>query len=547
MNITGNIVDLHAGTVFGGTLVVHGGRIAEIRNTGEPCHDTFLMPGFVDAHVHIESSMLPPPEFARLALPHGTVAVVTDPHEIGNVLGIEGVRYMQEAASHTPLKCYFGAPSCVPATPFETAGATISLDDVRTLLDDPHILYLSEVMNYPGVLNGDPDMMAKIQAAHDRGKRVDGHAPGLRGEEVRRYAAAGITTDHECFTLEEALDKIACGMKIAIREGSAARNLDALMPLLSSHPEHCFLCTDDSHPDTLLEGHIDTIARRAINAGHAPMNVLRAACANPVLHYGLDVGLLRVGDPADFIEVDDLANLRVLRTFIGGTCVAEVGATRLPFIELEQVNHFQCSPKHPEDFRVAAEDALLRVIEARDGQLVTGEIHLPPHVEKGWAIADPARDILKLAVVNRYADAPPAVAFIRNFGLTRGAIAASVAHDSHNILAVAADDVSLTRAVNAVIEMHGGLTVVNGDTLHRLPLPIAGLMSHEEGHLVAERYQELTAGARALGATLEAPFMTLSFMALLVIPDLKLSDLGLFSGSAFTFVEPWLPRSSPAR
>jgi adenine deaminase len=534
----GNVVDLVRGTVGPATVLVRDGRIAEvIPEPGALC-SSFLLPGFVDAHVHVESSMLPPPEFGRTVLAHGTVAAVADPHEIANVLGIEGVRLMLDAAELSPLHLFFGAPSCVPATSFETAGAVIDASGVGELLDDPRVKHLGEVMNWPGVLAGDPEVLAKIDAARRRGKRVDGHAPCLRGETVRRLAAAGIGTDHESVSLTEALDKLEAGIRIAIREGSAAKNLDELLPLLDSHPDECFLCTDDAHPDDLCRGHIDRLVRRAVAAGVEPLRVLRAASMNPVCYYGLSVGLLQPGDPADFIEVRDLRDFELLRTVVGGRVVAEAGKTLLQEAPVPEANRFAAAPQRLDALQVAPRGSTLRVIEAREGQLVTGQGWAEARVRDGNAVSDPEHDVLKMAVVNRYAEAPPAVAFVRGFGLRRGAIASSVAHDSHNIVAVGASDEELCRAIDAVVEKRGGLALAEGAGFTSvLPLPLAGLMSGREAAEVAADYARLTGRARDLGATLRAPFMTLSFLALLVIPDLKLSDRGLFSGQSFRFVD----------
>ncbi len=534
--IAGHVVLLDQRRIEPAEVVVRDGRIAavEARRASE-VPSVYLLPGFVDAHVHVESSLLPPPEFARLAVVHGTVATVSDPHEIANVLGVEGVRYMLRTGAMVPFIFWFGAPSCVPATHFETAGAELTAEDIRTLFEEG-VPYLSEMMNFPGVLEGDPEVMAKLELAHSYGRPVDGHAPGLRGEQARRYAAAGISTDHECFTLEEALDKVEAGMWILIREGSAARNFDALHPLLRLHPERCMFCTDDLHPDRLVEGHINGLVRRAIALGYDFWDVLRAACLHPVLHYGLPLGRLRPGDPADFIVVEDLVNFRVLATYIRGECVAREGNTLIPHYPVERVNRFRKRIVREEELRVPAHGKTLRLIEAYDGQLVTGEIHCSAPVRDGAIVADPEQDILKLVVVNRYAEAPPAVAFIRGFGLRRGAIASSVAHDSHNVIAVGGSDRELCSALNAVMEAEGGLAVAEGEHVSVLPLSIAGLMSPEDGYTVAQRYTELDRAAKQCGSSLQAPFMTLSFMALLVIPALKLSDRGLFDGRAFRFV-----------
>ncbi|MEM9352078.1 MAG: adenine deaminase [Planctomycetota bacterium] len=536
--VVGRVVDIEKREAVPSKVRVESGRIVAIESVSE-APDTFLLPGFVDAHVHIESSMLVPTEFARKAVVHGTVATVSDPHEIGNVLGVEGVRYMLAEAEGSPLKFNFGAPSCVPATTFETAGAEITTAEVEALLDDPRVRYLSEMMNFPGVLHGDPGCLAKIEAALSRGKPVDGHAPGLRGEEAARYVAAGMTTDHECFTKEEALDKLAAGCKIAIREGSAARNFDALYTLLSEHPEMTMLCSDDKHPDELVEGHIDALVRRAVANGVDAYDVLRAACVNPVQHYGLDVGLLRVGDPADFIEVQSLADFRVKRTWIDGRLVAETGRTKLERVEPPVANRFVPNRVDAAQLRVPAADGLLQVIEALDGQLITNRLSVEPKVEGGAIVSDPSADVLKLVVVNRYRKAEPAVAFIKNFGLSRGAMASSVAHDSHNVIAVGAEDGDLTEAINAVMDEGGGLSAVCAAEQTRLvlPLPVAGLMATGTCEEVADAYQALDRAVKGWGSPLRAPYMTLSFMALLVIPELKLSDLGLFDGGRFAFTD----------
>jgi len=547
--LSGNIVDLHARRIYPGTVEWAGGRITRLQPEPGRRYAHYIAPGLVDAHIHIESSLLPPAEFARWAVVHGTVATVSDPHEIANVLGGAGVDFMVRDGRHTPFKFNFGAPSCVPATGFETAGAALGARAVARLLARPEIKYLSEVMNFPGVLAGDPSLRAMIAAAKKLGKPVDGHAPGLRGRTAARYAAAGITTDHECVTLPEALDKLRAGMKILLREGSAARNFAALAPLLKTHPDRCLFCCDDLHPDLLMLRHLDEHVRRALRGGADRFDVLRCATVNPVEHYHLDVGLLRVGDPADFIVFEGWKNFRVRRTYLRGALVARDGRSRLPRQPSRQPNRFKARPRRVEDFVVRVGRGVpagvrlirrirptLNVIAAIDGQLITRHVRLPARVVGGVIVADPRRDLLKIAVVNRYAPrAPVAVGFIRGFGLRAGALASSVAHDSHNIVAVGVDDAALCAAVNLVIRHRGGLSVVGRGRRAVLPLPIAGLMSGADGRTVARRYTALDARAKALGSRLGAPFMTLSFMALLVIPDLKLSDRGLFSGAHWGF------------
>lgn len=529
--VSGNIVDVLGNRIFPGTVYLKKNRIVRVVADGGT-YDTYIIPAFVDAHVHIESSMLVPTEFARLASVHGTVATVSDPHEIANVMGQGGVDYMIWSARESPMKFYFGAPSCVPATRFETSGATLGVAEVEELLAKPEIKYLSEVMNFPGVINGDPDMLGKIAAAKRLNKRIDGHAPGLRGKMSRQYFAAGVETDHECFTLEEAQEKLALGVKILIREGSAARNFEALWPIMHEHADACMLCTDDMHPDSLQHGHINRIAAMAVSRGVDPLKVLRCACVNPVQHYGLEVGLLRAGDFADFVEVKDLRNFEVLRSWIDGKLVAERGHTLIEHTPTLAINSFVSRERTPADFAIASQGKTARIIEVADGQLVTGSSVGSPN--------DP--DVLKIAVVDRYGGGPYrqnnlAVAFIRGFGLKRGAIASSVAHDCHNVVAVGTSDEQLCKAVNAVIRHSGSLAVIDGDTEHVLPLPVAGIMSDGEGYAVARDYSMIDQAAKNLGSPLRAPFMTLSFMALLVIPSLKLSDRGLFDGSKFQFVD----------
>ncbi len=542
--LVANLVDIEARRIIPAEVEVRHGRIHAVREVDGPV-EGYLIPGFIDAHVHVESSMLVPSEFARLAVVHGTVATISDPHEIANVLGEEGVEYMIGNGAQVPFHFFFGAPSCVPATRFETAGAVLDAAAVGRLLDRPEVLYLSEVMDFPGVINGDPEVMRKIAHAHRSGKVVDGHAPGLRGEGAARYIRGGaeqggvvISTDHECFTLEEALDKLQYGMHISIREGSAARNLDALMPLLLSHPDKVMLCCDDTHPDSLVLGHINSLCKRAVAAGVDVFNVLRAACLNPIAHYKLPVGHLHVGDPADMVLLEELTDFKVLRTWVRGELVAEVGRSLIRSVPAGAPNKFNCSEITEAQLRAPAKDDQILAIEALDGQLITHKKYLHGTIRNGELVADVDRDLLKIAVVNRYATAPVAVGWIRNIGLKRGAIASCVAHDSHNIVAVGANDADLCKAINAVIAQRGGISVCDAGVVQALPLPVAGIMSTADGYEVAEAYAALDGAAKALGSTLRAPFMTLSFMALLVIPHVKLSDKGLFDGDAFELITP---------
>ncbi|MBK9488025.1 MAG: adenine deaminase [Haliscomenobacter sp.] len=538
MIIQGQIIDIHLRRIFPGEVQVSQGRIKGIRPLAS-APQRYILPGLVDAHVHIESSMLVPSEFARLAVVHGTVATVSDPHEIANVLGIAGVEYMIQNGRLTPFKFYFGAPSCVPATGFESAGASIDASGVRTLLNMPEIKYLAEMMNYPGVLMADKEVMAKISIAQQLGKPIDGHAPGVIGVDAQRYFGAGISTDHECFTYEEALEKLKLGVKIIIREGSAAKNFNALIELLPQYPAQIMFCSDDKHPDDLINGHINQLIARALMNGCDLYDTIRAATLNPVQHYHLEVGLLREGDPADLIIVEDLSTFEVVETYINGQMVARRGQTLLDAVKAEVPNHFNTEIKTPADFVVKARTgAAVRVIEALNGEIVTRSTTVKLPISKGCVCSDPAQDVLKIAVVNRYKNAAPAIAFIKNFGLKEGAIASCVGHDSHNIIAVGVDDVSLCAAVNAIIRNRGGISAVNAEGEKVLPLPVAGIMTNADGYQTAKLYSEIDGFVKnTLGSTLSAPFMTLSFMALLVIPDLKISDLGLFSGKEFSFVE----------
>ena len=533
--IKAQIVDVHQKRIYSGEVHFENGIITAIKEVQHDEH-IYILPGFVDAHVHIESSMLIPSEFAKMAVVHGTVATVSDPHEIGNVLGIEGVKYMIENGKKVPFKFFFGAPSCVPATNFETAGAEIDAEGVKELLAMDEICYLAEMMNYPGVIFNDEQVMTKIKYAHEAGKPVDGHAPGLRGEDIKKYVAAGISTDHECFTREEALEKIGLGMKILIREGSAARNFEALISLLPEYPEQIMLCSDDKHPDDLMLGHINELAARALEKGYDLFDILQVACINPVEHYKLPVGLLREGDPADFVLTEDLKNFKIQATYINGKQVSEGENSRIPTVDADIINNFHTNKKQPKDFALKAAAKNIRVIRAIDGELVTQSFVTPTAIKEGMAISDTNRDILKMTVVNRYDEVDPAMCFIEGFKLKKGAIASCVGHDSHNIIAIGCDDESICKAVNLIVENKGGISAVFDDTSLVLPLPIAGIMTNKDGYETGKLYSKVDAAVKAeMGCQLRAPFMTLSFMALLVIPELKLSDKGLFDGKAFAF------------
>lgn len=534
--VSGNIVDVLKGEIYPGTLALCNSRIADIKREIKR-YPTFIIPGFIDSHFHVESSMLVPSEFARIAVIHGTVASVSDPHEIANVLGSAGINFMIQNSKTVPLKIYFGAPSCVPATDFETSGAVLGPEEVEQLLRKDEIKYLAEVMNFPGVINGNPDICEKIRIARKYSKVIDGHAPGLRGKDLEVYIKAGISTDHESFTKEEALEKIGLGMKIMIREGSAAKNLEELIPLIDDNYESCMFCSDDKHPDDLLRGHINEMVKTALTYGIDLMKVLRVACVNPVLHYGLDAGMLRKGDSADFLVINNLKELTVLKTYINGKVVAEEGKSCIVNQAPQTVNNFHAAEKSVNDFVLSAGNRKINVIEAIDGQVITGRLIANTMIADGNAVSDPDRDILKIAVINRYKESRVMIGFIKNIGLKNGAIASSIAHDSHNIIAVGVTDEAICRAVNLIIRTKGGISAVTNNREELLPLSVAGIMSDRDYTEVAEKYQEINNMAKQLGSTLQSPFMTLSFMALPVIPQLKLTDKGLFDAEQFRFID----------
>ena len=534
MIVQGNIVDIQNKRIYKGEVTILNGKISSIKEATHSV-ESFILPGFVDAHIHIESSMLVPSEFAKIAVIHGTVATVSDPHEIANVLGVKGVDFMIENGKKVPLKFNFGAPSCVPATSFESAGAIIDSDDIKLMMENPDIKYLAEMMNYPGVLFDDEEVLKKIQHSKNNNKPIDGHAPGLRGDDVTKYISAGISTDHECFTFEEALEKLQKGMKVIIREGSAAKNFEALIALLPEHFENMMFCSDDKHPDDLLLGHINQLCERAVAKGIDVFKVLQAACVNPVKHYNLEVGLLQKGDDADFILVDNLTKFNVLETYINGELVAKNGESFVKSVPFEVLNNFNTDQKKVADFRFASSSEKIRVIEALDGELVTNQIEEDSLIIDGNLVSNTATDVLKMTVVNRYKNTEPSIAFIKNFGLKEGAIASSVGHDSHNIIAVGVSDEAICIAVNLIIENRGGICAVNSSEEKIVSLPVAGIMSDKSAEEIGKSYAELDTMAKQMGSKLRAPYMSLSFMALLVIPSLKLSDKGLFDGTSFKF------------
>ncbi len=535
-SLSGQVVDLVHSRIFPGQVTVNDGKIVEVKEL-DTAEQQFIMPGFVDAHIHIESSMVPPSEFARMAVCHGTVAAVSDPHEIANVMGVEGIDYMIQSGKRGHFKFFFGAPSCVPATPFETSGAVLDAATVAELMGRDDIYYLSEMMNYPGVLADDPEVMKKLKAAQAYGKPIDGHAPMVTGDDIKKYIGAGISTDHECYNLDDAKEKLHLGMKILIREGSAAKNFDALIPLMTPYPEMLMFCSDDKHPNDLIKGHINLLVKRALQRGYKLIDVLRAASLNAIRHYHLEVGLLQLGDDADFIVVDNPQDLNVMETYVKGRLVARQGQSCMPYRKEEACNRFHAVPIVADDLRVPSQDKNIKVISCMEGNLITNTIVATPKVVDGNMVSDTTRDILKIVVLNRYAPSRPAVGFINHFGLKRGAIATSVAHDSHNIVAVGCTDEDIARAINMLVLTRGGMVACTETEFALLPLPVAGLMSLEEGTRVAEDYERVDRLAHEFGCTLYSPFMTLSFMALLVIPELKLSDKGLFDVTQFQFTE----------
>jgi adenine deaminase len=534
LKVLGNIVDIQNKRIYKGEITFENGKITSIQEKQHDVND-YILPGFIDAHIHIESSMLVPSEFARIAVTHGTVATVSDPHEIANVLGVKGVNFMIDNGKKVPFKFNFGAPSCVPATTFESAGACIDSNAIKALMANPDIKYLAEMMNYPGVLFDDEEVLKKIAWAKQYNKPIDGHAPGLNGDAISKYINAGISTDHECFAYDEALEKLQKGMKILVREGSAAKNFEALIDLLPEHFENMMFCSDDKHPDDLIVGHINQLCARAVTKGIDVFKILQSACINPVKHYNLDVGLLKEGDDADFIVVEDLKAFQTLQTYINGELVFNEGQSLIKQVSFENLNNFNCHKKEVSDFRIESSAKQIRVIEALEGQLVTNEIIEDALFENDNIVSNIDKDVLKMTVVNRYKNQKPATAFIKNFGLKEGAIASSVGHDSHNIIAVGVSDEAICKAVNLIIENKGGICAVSNLEEKIVSLPVAGIMSDKDGETIGKQYAELDNMAKSLECKLNAPYMTLSFMALLVIPSLKLSDKGLFNAKDFKF------------
>jgi adenine deaminase len=531
MKILGRLIDVHNRDIYQAAISIEEGKISKIErvNSGP---DNYILPGLIDAHIHIESSMITPGAFAVAAVKHGTCGVVSDPHEIANVLGIPGVEFMINDAKKVPVNFFFGAPSCVPATSFETNGAILDYNEVRKLLEKEEIKYLSEMMNYPGVIFRDKEVMKKIECALDFKKPIDGHAPGLSGEDLRKYASAGISTDHECSTLEEAKEKVSLGMKILIREGSAAMNLNSLKELYNICPDMIMLCSDDLHPEMLQKRHINKLIGRLIMEGYNIFDVIRSATVNPAEHYGLDTGLLRTGDNADFIIVDSLQEMNVKETWINGNKVFSDGKTLFAYSGTNPVNRFNCRFLVDTDIAVVNKMGKIRIIEAEEGELLTAESHASPG-NSDLITPDPDNDILKIVVKDRYKDSSPAVGFIRGFGIKDGAFASSIAHDSHNIIAVGANDADIIKSINEIVRLKGGLSVSARGSLKSIGLNIGGIMTSRPCEEIAHDYEELNSLVGSLGCTMKSPFMTLSFMALLVIPDLKIGDRGLFDVKKF--------------
>jgi adenine deaminase len=534
--ISGNIVDVINKKIFPGKILVKDGKIEKIsltRNTQK----VFIIPGLIDSHIHIESSMLVPSEFSRLAVRHGTIAAVSDPHEITNVLGIEGIKFMLLNGGKVPFKFYFGVPSCVPATNFETTGGKLDEKEVEELFLNYKFKYLAEVMNFQGVINDDENIIAKIKIAKKYNRQIDGHAPGLTGENLKKYVSQGITTDHECTSIEEGREKILRGMNILIREGSAAKNFNDLIPLIKEYPSKIMLCTDDLHPDDLENGHINRLIKKGVDMGYDLFDMLRAATLNPTVHYKLNTGLLKENDPADFVIINSFDDFSIIATYIEGKKVYENGKTKITRVIVENRNVFNCDKITIKQLEVPAKSDKIKVIEAFDGQLYTKELITSATIKDGKVISNIKNDILKIVVYNRYNKSNPAVSFIKGFRLKKGAIASTIAHDSHNIIAVGVKDIDIANAINRIIEIRGGILLTNGSKFEEIKLSVAGLLTYKDGLKIAKEYREMNNKVRLLGSSLRAPFMTLSFMALLVIPELKLSDKGLFDVRKFNFTD----------
>jgi adenine deaminase len=533
--VSGNIVDIHENKIYPGTILIDGEVIVEIIKNNNS-YPNYIIPGLIDAHVHIESSMLVPSEFAKIAIQHGTVATVSDPHEIGNVMGAEGVKFMIENGRETPLKFHWTVPSCVPATDFETSGARISVQEMKALFQYPEIVALAEMMNFPGVIYNSDEVMAKIALTKNLGYPIDGHAPGLLGNDLLKYIQAGISTDHECSTIEEAIEKINNGMKILIRNGSSAKNFHALAPLIDLYPQMVMLCCDDIHPEDLIQGHINIFLREGIKRKLNIFNLLRAASLNPINHYKLNVGSLQVNQKADFCVVNNLEQFDVTETWINGEQVySKITPHSTPTKSSKTINNFCDYTIYPDDILVPNLHRNFKAIGILDGELLTHTLVVKNTQTGDIVNSDVDNDILKIVVVNRYQQAKPSVGFVNGFGLKSGAIASSVAHDSHNIIAIGTNDMDLISAIHRLIGTKGGIVAIDGTKELLLPLPIGGLMTTDTVENVAAYYLHLNQMVKSMGSNLNSPFMTMSFLALLVIPELKIGDKGLFDVTHFAF------------
>lgn len=532
MKICGNIVDVIKKKIYKGEITITNNKITiEEKNVAE---NNYIIPGFIDSHIHIESSMLTPLGFGEAALANGTIAAICDPHEIGNVLGVDGIEYMMQLGKKSNFNFHWAIPSCVPATFCETSGAVLGVTEIEELLQKDNVCALGEMMNFVGVLSNDKDVLDKINIAIKHKKQVDGHAPGLNKAQILNYAKAGISSDHEAVAIDEAITKIKAGIKIQIREGSAARNFDALWKLIPLHSDSVMFCSDDLHPDDMQEGHIKRLVKKALKNGCNIWDVLKVACLNPVEHYNLDLGLLQNNDSADFIIVDNLDDFNIEEIFVKGERVFEKNQKAKNIIPEKIINRFDRNSISLDSLKLIDAGKDIQVIEVIDGELLTTRIIVSPKVENSEIVSDTENDILKVVVLSRYDNNPPAIGFIKNFNFKKGAIASSVAHDSHNIIAVGTNDEDLLNAINWIIENKGGIVTCSENDLNGFPLPVAGLMSVENVETAAKAYQKLNKKIIDFGCKLKAPFMTLSFMTLLVIPEIKIGDKGLFDVNTFS-------------
>ncbi len=539
MELKVNFVDFYDKQIYP-ALINFDEKINFIKKIDEKCSN-LIIPGLIESHIHIESSMLTPSRFAQVAVTHGTTAIVADPHEIANVLGLDGINFMRDDAKKTPVKIFFTAPSCVPATKFETSGAIIDSEKINLLLEEKDIVALGEMMNFYGVIHSDSEVMKKIKFAHKYKKPVDGHCPKLTGEKLNKYIKAGILTDHECTTLVEAEEKLGKGMKIMIKQGSYAKNLENIYPLAFKNSDFCFLASDDLEADDLLKGHMNLKLKEIVNLGINPFDAIRMSTFNPARHYNLNVGLLKSGDPADFVILNNLRDFNVLETYINGKLVAKDGKALFELPEVKKMNFFDIKQKNVNDFKINSNKKngviKVHVIGLVENQIITKKLIETLKVDNYEILPDLGKDILRIAVAERYGNNNLALGFIKGFMLKEGAIASSVAHDSHNIISIGFEKNDITRAINTVIEMRGGLTLVrNNQVLIRIALPIAGLMSDKPAEDIVKKLNRFYLILKALGCTLNSPLMILSFMSLPVVPELKLTDRGLFDVEKFGFI-----------